>query len=70
VYNSLKQTEDIKGVWRDWGAYYEPDQWAEIQQAAELAKREVPIDSNLPDHVIRRDVLLAFAREFLGTYSK
>jgi hypothetical protein len=70
VYNSLKQTEDIKGVWRDWGAYYEPDQWAEIQQAAEVAKREVPIDPNLPDHMIRRDVLLAFAREFLGTYSK
>lgn len=70
VYNLMKSNEDVKGVWRDWGFYCEPDHWAEIQQAAEVAKREVPIDPNLPDHVIRRDVLLAFAREFLGTYSK
>lgn len=69
-YHEMKADEPIQGVWREWNFYCEPDHWAEIQQAAEVAKREVPIDSNLPDHVIRKDVLLAFAREFLGTYSK
>lgn len=68
-YHEMKSEEPIKGVWRDWGFYCEPGHWEEIQQAAKLAREITPIDGNLSDHEIRREVLLALSREFYGTYS-
>lgn len=63
VYNELHQEQEVKGKWVDYGFYATAEELAEIQQAAKL----VPIEGNIPDWAVRREVMLSFAREFFSS---
>lgn len=67
VSEALHEKGEVKGSW--WepfaGAYFLPDEKAEVQQAIELAKGMNPSDT--PDHVQRKEILLAWAREFVSS---
>lgn len=64
VYNNLNQEQEPKGTWRSIGFFAEPFEWEEIKQAKAL----VPVNGNLSDQKIWKETLLAWAREFYGTY--
>jgi hypothetical protein len=67
VQEAMHVKEGPSGTWYEplGGAYYTPDEKKEVQQAIDLARRD--IDPTLPDHVIRKQVMLAFAREFYSS---
>jgi hypothetical protein len=69
VFREMHQEQELKGKWRDLGgAYYTPEEWAEVKQAVDLAKVVDPaIDPNLPDHAVTKEVMLRFAREFYSS---
>ena len=72
VNKILHHEEEPQGRWRDLGgAYWADEEWAEYQQAFELARRvDPPIPINTPDHVVLKIVLSRFSQEFIGTYSE
>jgi hypothetical protein len=71
VLEELHQKGETLGTWFDIGGFYvEADERKEINQAIELAKRVEPmIDRALPDHFQRKEVVLRWVREFVGTYA-
>lgn len=72
VLEGLNQKDEVKGTWwPEYGGFYcTPDERLELKQAAEAAKRIDPqIDPNMPEHCVRKEIVLRWAREFYGTYS-
>jgi len=68
VSEALHIKGEIQGTWWDpfgGGAYFTPDEKKEVQQAQELARRDIQTD--LPDHQQRKEIILAWAREFYSS---
>jgi len=68
VSEALHIKGEIVGTWWDpfgGGAYFSPDEKKEVQQAQELARRDIQTD--LPDHQQRKEIILAWAREFYSS---
>ena len=58
-----------EGTWHDMGFYCDADEWEEIQQAVETAKRvDPPISNQNSDSFQNKEVILRFAREFVSSY--
>lgn len=68
----LPPGEKPKGTWFDFGGFFlEADERAEIRRAMEVAEKvDPPVAVDLPDWARRKEILLRFAREFLGTYEE
>lgn len=62
--------EEPKGTWFDFqGAFFNQEQRNEFRQAVKVAMKVLGIKPNVPDHIARAEIMLAFAREFFGTYA-
>jgi hypothetical protein len=65
VLEELHERCDPKGNWYDFGGFYIlPDEKKEIEQAIGLAKTVLGIANDVPEHQVRKLILLAFAQEF------
>lgn len=66
----LPPGEKPKGTWFDFGGFFlDADEREEIRRAMGVAEKvDPPIAADLPDWARRKEILLRFAREFLGTY--
>ena len=70
VLEELHEKGESKGKWHEFGGFYcTTDEWKEIEQARRAAMAvDPPIPDTDPDHVIRREVVLKWAREFVSSY--
>lgn len=62
----------LSGKWRklDFSCYYDDDEAQEIGDAMNAARHGDPvINQKLPDHMQFKEILLRFAREFLGAHA-
>lgn len=58
------------GAWFDFGgSYLTPDERAEYVSAVNVAILALGIKPHVPEHIQRKEVLLAFAREFFSTHA-
>lgn len=63
-------TEDSAWMDLDMSCYVSDEERREIQDAANAARHlDPPINDELKTHQVRKEILLRFAREFLGQYS-
>lgn len=71
VLEELHEKCDEKGKWwPEWGFYVLPEEKQEILDAVRLTmKIEPSITPEQHDHVIRKEVVLLWAREFQSTYA-
>jgi hypothetical protein len=69
-YSEMNQKQDPLGTWYDLSGFYvSPDEKLEMKRGFELARRvDPPTDPNLPEHYQRKDCVLKWVREFIGTY--
>ncbi len=59
-----------KGAWFDFsGTYFSPEERKEFVDAVKVAMMVLGIKPNVPDHIARGEIFLAFAREFFATYA-
>ena len=59
-----------KGSWQDFGgAFLDPDEKKEFVEAVRIATSVLCLTKELPDWVKRKKIILAWAREFSGTWS-
>lgn len=62
--------EEPSGAWFDFqGTYFTAEQRAEFKDAVKVAMKVLGIKPNIPDHIARGEIMLAFAREFFATYA-
>lgn len=70
VSSALHEEDAPKGKWRDFGFYATKEEWLEIEQAMNCARRlDPPIQPDTPDHVALREIMLRLSQEFVGTYA-
>ncbi|MFZ2050452.1 MAG: hypothetical protein WAU69_05910 [Solirubrobacteraceae bacterium] len=62
--------DEPSGAWFDFqGTYFTAEQRAEFKDAVKVAMKVLGIKPNIPDHIARGEIMLAFAREFFATYA-
>lgn len=67
---SFHLQEDPKGTWFDFqGAFFNAEQRQEFRDAVKVAMKVLGIKPNVPDHIARGEIMLAFAKEFFGTHA-
>ncbi len=59
-------TED--GTYRKLEFYASDDEWAELQQAMEVAKRVGPVSNKNPDTYQTKEILIMWAQEFVSSH--
>ena len=72
LYDAGTITKPEDGTWcdLDFSCYCTDEERAEINDAQKAARRtDPPISESLPDHMQRKEILLRFAREFLGAHA-
>lgn len=58
------------GTWFDLqGCYFTPEERKEFVEALHVAKKHLNIAAHVPDHIQRKEIMLAFAREYFGTWA-
>lgn len=68
VLEALNEKCDPKGNWLDLGGFYAlPEEKKEIEQAYNHAKNLLDLPSDAPEHQIRKEIMLAWARDFIST---
>ncbi len=69
VLKSLNEKGETKGKW--WspfeGGYFTDDEKKEVQQAIDLARNLLDLESDSPEHVIRKEVIMSLVREFASS---
>lgn len=64
------QDDGPAGTWFDFqGTYYTAEQKAEFKDAVRVAMKVLGLKPNVPDHIARGEIMLAFAKEFFGTHA-
>lgn len=59
-----------KGSWFDFdGCYFTPDERKEFVACVLITERILGLKPEIPDHIRRKEIFLAWAREFLGTHA-
>ena len=67
---ALHITEDPKGTWMDLqGFFMLPDERKEFKEAFLATEALLALSNTLPDHIRRKEVILAWMREFYGTHA-
>lgn len=70
VSSALHEEDAPKGKWRDFGFFATAEEWKEIEQAMDAARRiDPPIEADTPDHVALKEIMLRFSQEFASTYA-
>lgn len=68
VLEELNERGEVKGNWFDVGGFYAlPDEKKELEQAFGWAKNILELNPDLPDHQVRKEIILALARDFLSS---
>jgi hypothetical protein len=59
-----------KGTWFDFeGCYFTPEERREFVEAIHVAKKHLDIKAHVPNHIQRKEIFLAFAREYFSTWA-
>lgn len=67
VLEALNEKCDPKGNWLDLGGFYAlPEEKKEIEQAYNHAKNLLELAADAPEHHIRKEIMLAWARDFVS----
>jgi hypothetical protein len=68
VLEELHEKQDPKGSWHDVGGFYAlPEEKKELEQAYNHAKNMLQLGSDAPEHQVRKEIILAWARDFVST---
>lgn len=70
VLTEMNEKGEVLGKWYEplSGFYATAEERKEIQSAIDAVKRELPEVLTLPDHMQRKEIMLALSREFVSTY--
>jgi hypothetical protein len=68
IARETHQPVDEKSKWRTIGFFCTDDEWAEIERAFALARREGQIDENLPENLVQFRTISAMAKECIGSW--
>jgi len=70
IGRALNITEDPKGTWMDLqGFFMTPEERKEFKEAFLGTEALLNIKNDLPDHIRRKEVVLAWMREWWGTHA-